>query len=233
MAPSRLSFVLLLLVTIGAGCHRLPPRPNDAYRDGRTSAEEWNRLFEGPEREVYRQRERIMRALAVRPGLDVVDVGAGTGAFTTLLSDAVGASGRVYAEEVMPKFSQFIAERAVRERRANVVSVVGTETGIGLPPGSVDVAFVCDVYHHFAQPLPVLASIWQALRPDGALFIVDFRRDPDRSPAWILEHARAGEEQVVREVEQSGFVSVARSDELRDNYMRRFRRVSAPVRAAP
>ncbi|HVR60671.1 MAG TPA: methyltransferase [Polyangia bacterium] len=211
------------LLAAGEGCARRRVGPNDAYRDPRVSAEQWNRLFEGDEREAYRRRTHIVRLLDLRPGMDVVDVGAGTGVFTVLLGDAVGPTGRVYAEEVTDKFVRFIADRAARERRANVVSVAGTETGVGLPPGSVDVAFLCDVYHHFAQPASMLASIAVALRPGGGLFLVDFRRDAGRSPPWILEHVRATEAQVVREFEQAGFVSVMRDDSLSDNYVRRFR----------
>ena len=75
---------------------------------------------------------------AVKPGMAVADVGAGTGLFTMMLSDAVGPQGRVYAEEVIDRFSRYLAERAVREGRANVVSVVGTERSVGLPPASID-----------------------------------------------------------------------------------------------
>jgi predicted methyltransferase len=141
-----------------------------------------------------------------------------------MLSDAVGQTGRVYAEEVLPKFSAFIAGRATQERRNNIVSVVGTETSVGLPSDSVDFVFACDVYHHFDHPQEMLASIRRALRAGGDLFLVDFSREPGQSPAWILEHVRAGKDQVTREIEAAGFV--LRSDEpyVGMNYVLRFRK---------
>ena len=198
--------------------------PNDPYHDPRVAAENWRQLFEGDEREIYRKRDLIMKLVAPSPGMTVADVGAGTGLFTMMLSDAVGQGGRVYAEEVMEKFSRFIAERAAREKRYNVVSVMGTEMGVGLAPGSIDLAFACDVYHHFDHPREMLTSIRRALRTDGELFLVDFSREPGQSPAWLLEHVRAGEADVVREIEDFGFVLLSRDHSIGINYALRFRR---------
>jgi predicted methyltransferase len=211
-------------VIAGAGRVRRHWGPNDAYQDPRVAAETWRQLFEGDDREIYRQRDLILKLAAPKRGMTVADVGAGTGLFTMMLSDAVGPEGRVYAEEVLAKFSQFIAERAARERRNNVVSVMGTETGIGLPAESIDLVFACDVYHHFDRPEEMLASIRRALRANGELFLVDFSREPGQSPAWILEHVRAGEAEVVREIEKAGFVLLSRDHNIGVNYGLRFRR---------
>lgn len=215
---------LIGLVALSGGCARRRWGPNDAYQDPRVAAESWRQLFEGDEREIYRKRDLIVKLAAPQPGMTIADVGAGTGLFSMMLSDAVGEGGRIYAEEVVERFSSFIAERAARENRDNVVSVMGTETGIGLPPASIDLAFACDVYHHFDRPREMLASIWRALRPNGELFLVDFSREPGESPAWILEHVRAGEAEVVHEIESAGFLLLSRDHTIGINYALRFRR---------
>jgi ubiquinone/menaquinone biosynthesis C-methylase UbiE len=168
-----------------------------------------------------------MRLAAAKPGMSVADIGAGTGLFTMMLSDAVGPAGRVYAEEVIGKFSRYIAERAALEKRYNVVSVVGTDRGVGLSPESIDLAFLCDVYHHFDHPEEMLSSIRRSLRAGGELLLVDFRREPGR-PVWVFEHVRAGEQQVLREFEQAGFSRLRRDDSLRDSYVWRFGVGQAP-----
>jgi SAM-dependent methyltransferase len=226
MRSSRSCLAVMLTLTVAlTGCHRRSAGPNDAYRDPRMSAAVWRHFFEDPGRgEIYTARAEILRLSGVAPGMVVADVGAGTGLFTMMLSDAVGPDGRVYAEEVVDRFTRSIAERAEQEGRTNVVSVAGTERGIGLPPGSIDLAFLCDVYHHFDDPAAMLASIRQALRPHGQLFLVDFRREPGRSPDWVLTHVRAPEEAVIAEIEQAGFVSVAVDHHLHDSYAIRFRR---------
>ena len=216
--------VLLSATFEAGGCARRRLGPNDAYLDPRISAEDWRTLFEREDREIYRERALIMKLAAPKREESVVDVGAGTGLFSMLLSDAVGPGGCVYAEEVLEKFSSFIAERAEREHRDNVVSVMGTVTEIGLPPASVDLVFACDVYHHFDHPTEMLASFRRALRSDGELFLVDFSREPGQSPDWILDHVRAGEAQVIREIERSGFELRTSHHELGINYALRFRR---------
>jgi len=206
------------------GCRKRTPGPNDAYHDPRMSAEAWHHFFEDDGRgEIYQKRAAILALAPVRPGMAVADVGAGTGLFSMMLSDAVGVTGRVYAEEVEERFSRFVAERAVRERRPNVVSVVGTEWGIGLATGSIDLAFLCDVYHHFDHAPEMLASIRAALRPAGQLFLVDFRREPGASPTWVFEHVRADEAHVIQEVERAGFVLISADHSLHDSYALRFR----------
>jgi ubiquinone/menaquinone biosynthesis C-methylase UbiE len=217
--------VAAIAIAIADGsCARRRTGPNDAYQDPRVAAETWRQLFEGDDREIYRKRDLIMKLAAAKPGMTVADIGAGTGLFTMMLSDAVGQEGRVYAEEILPKFSSFIAERAARERRNNVVSVMGTETGIGLPSDSLDLVFACDVYHHFDHPQEMLASIRRALRGNGELFLVDFSRIPGLSPDWLLGHVRAGEAEVVQEIENAGFVLLSRDHEIGVNYALRFRR---------
>jgi predicted methyltransferase len=226
-SPAASALIVVLAVGIGPACARRPARPNDAYRDPRVSADDWNRLFEGKERQIFAERTAILHLARVAPGARVADVGAGTGLFSMMLADAVGPEGVVYAEEVMEKFSAFTAARAEREGRANVVSVVGTETSVGLPAASIDLAFLCDVYHHFDHPKPMLTSLRRALRPKGRMFLVDYRRDAT-SPPWLLEHVRAGEDAVVREVEAAGFTMVSRDESLRDSYAITFLRDATP-----
>jgi predicted methyltransferase len=225
--PVASVFIVALATGAVASCRR-HLSPNEAYRDPRTSAADWNRLFEGTDRQIFVERERIMRLARVAPAARVADVGAGTGLFSMLLADAVGPSGVVYAEEVMEKFGGFVAARVEREGRANVVSVLGTETSVGLPAASIDLAFLCDVYHHFDHPKEMLASLRRALRPNGRMFLVDYRRDAGSSPPWLLEHVRAGEDDVVREVEAAGFTMVSRDESLRDSFAITFRRDAAP-----
>lgn len=225
--PATVGILLTFgIVAATASCKPRQGTPNDAYLDPRISAETWDRLFRAEGRELYDRRELVMSMVAVRPGMAVADVGAGTGLFTMILSDAVGPQGRVYAEEVIDRFSHYVAERAVREGRANVVSVVGTEHSVGLPPESIDLAFLCDVYHHFAFPAEMLASIRTALRSDGQVFLVEFRREPGQSAPWVFEHVRANEGTVLREFVAAGFVAGSRDDRLRDSYVWTFRRAS-------
>lgn len=200
------------------------PGANKEFLKPDLDVAQWEQRFERGGRDIYDHRAQLLAIAGVRPGMSVADVGAGTGLFTMLFADAVGPGGRVYAEDISRKFVDHIAERVRQEKRTNVVPVLGTDRSIELPAGSVDLVFLCDVYHHFEYPRSMLASIARALRPGGHLMVVDFVREKGTSAAWILDHVRAGEATFVAEIQEAGFQPVARHTVLKENYVRSFRK---------
>ncbi|WP_245232725.1 class I SAM-dependent methyltransferase [Thiorhodococcus minor] len=195
----------------------------NAYYHG-TDPSRWQGIFERDGREVFDRRLDILSALQIRPGMRIADVGAGTGLFTLLFAEAVGPSGRAYAVDVSEAFVASIRQRAAAEGLTNLVPVVNRQKSAGLEPGSVDLVFVCDTYHHFEYPGAMIASIREALAPGGRLAIIDFRRDPGTSHPWILGHVRAGRRTVIDEIKRAGFELEDEPLKLRDNYFVSFRK---------
>ena len=94
-----------------------------------------------------------------------------------------------------------------------------TERSTELAPNSIDLAFICNVYHHFEYPNDTLASLHQALRPGGRIVLIDFKRIPGTSADWILNHMRAGQEVFEAEITAVGFAKTREiTDLLSDNY---------------
>ncbi len=95
-----------------------------------------------------------------------------------------------------------------------------------LPPRSIDIAFICDVYHHFEYPAESLSTIHQAMVPGGRLIVVDFERIPGVSRPWILGHVRAGKEVFRAEIAAAGFEFVEEIEipRLQENYFLVFKR---------
>lgn len=208
--------------TVPAQVQSVAPGINRHYENADFSR--WQRSFESPGREVFDRRLEILSATGVRPGMAVADIGAGTGLFTWLFADAVGVSGKVYAEDISPEFAEAIRELAREKGLANVEVILGTERDTRLPPASVELAFLSDTYHHFEYPESMLASIRRALRPGGTLVVIDFEKIPGASSAWILGHVRAPRETVVGEIEAAGFSLLEDRKFLRENYFLKFRR---------
>jgi SAM-dependent methyltransferase len=188
---------------------------------------EYVERFEGESREVFAERQAIVEALALSTGSRIADIGAGTGFFTALFAEEVSDDGTVYAVEISPKFLEHLRERFAAEESTPVRVVEGTRNSVELPPSSIDLAFICDVYHHFESPQDSLASLLSAIRPGGSLVLIDFERIPGESPDWIFEHVRAGEEVFRAEIEAAGFVFTEeiQLEGLKNNYMLRFERV--------
>jgi len=217
---------LLLLATLPMAAPLLAEAPganpaiNRPYQ--KPDFGQWVRRFESPGREVYDQREAILEASGVRPGMRVADVGAGTGLFTLLFARAVGPGGQVVAVDIAENFLDAILARAQTEKLDNVSVQRSSQTEIRLAPLSMHLVFLCDTYHHFEQPAAMLDSIYRALKPGGTLVVIDFERIEGKSSAWILEHVRTGKEAVIREIEAAGFKLVADEHKLKENFFLRF-----------
>jgi predicted methyltransferase len=230
-----LSLVLLVAVGLLAAQEKsVKPGINDSFKD--PDVKKYIGTFEGESREIYTQRKAIAAACKLKPGLAVADIGAGTGLFTRLFASEVGERGKVYAVDIAPKFLAHIDKTCKEDKITNVKTVRCSQTSCELPAGSIDVAFVCDTYHHFEFPFRTLASIHKALRPGGRLIVVDFHRIPGKTRKWLLDHVRAGQDVVIKEIVQSGFKLAGEEKDLglKENYFLRFDRVenTAPKSAA-
>lgn len=210
--------VLLMALAVGdAQETSVKPGINDSFKD--PDITEWVTRFEGESRETFQKRKEIVAACRIEPGMNVADVGAGTGLFTRLFAEAVGKEGKVYAVDIAPKFLAHIRDSARKMGVTNVETILGTDYSAELPEGSIDVAFICDTYHHFEYPARMLASIHKALRPKGRMVVVDFMRVPGKSSEWVMSHVRAGQDTVEREIQACGFVkAIEVKDLLQENY---------------
>lgn len=230
---------LLVLALLVAGCRQVEPAPvaleetsvkpgiNESYLDPAMDVDAMVRRFEVESREIAAQRDDIVVAMQIRPGDRLADIGAGTGLFLEPLAEAVGSSGRLYAVDIAAPFVGFLSQRAAKVGLTQVESRLCSERSVELPANSIDMAFVCDVYHHFEYPMSSLASIHSALGAGGRLVIVDFERIPGVTREWILNHVRAGKDEVIAEVEAAGFrfVEQKRVLGLSENYFIVFERI--------
>jgi predicted methyltransferase len=200
------------------------PGINKEFLNPDLNVSNWVERFEKEGREIYDQREKIVAAAKIRPGAAVADIGAGTGLFTPMLAAQVGPEGKVYAVDIVPNFLKLIEARCAQAGTRNVQTVLCTERSVEMPPDSIDQAFICDVYHHFEYPQHSLASLHRALRHNGEVFLIDFKRIPGVSSDWVLDHVRAGQEVVTAEFEAAGFKKVEEVPLLKDNYAIRLRK---------
>ena len=229
---------LATVVCLGAAAPAAPQTPQPAadinrdFLDPDLDPEAWLGRFEVESREVFAARRSLLTAVGLKPGDRVVDIGSGTGLFVAPFSKATGPTGRVYAVDISPKLVAFVEQRVKKEQLPNVAVALSTPTSIGLPPGSINQAFACDVYHHFEHHEAMLATIFTAMTPGGSFVVVDFERIPGVSREWLLGHVRADKATVRHEIERAGFdfLEEVTIPEFRENYCLRFRK---PGKAAP
>ncbi len=180
--------------------------------------------FEREGREVYDHREEIIEACELKPGMVVADIGAGTGLFTRMIAPRVTDRGKVLAVDIAKEFVAHVKKSCKAEGIKNVKGVVCTAESAELPDDSIDMAFICDAYHHFEFPYKTMRSIHRALKPGGQIVLVDFDRVEGKSSDWILNHLRAGKSTFVKEIELAGFETVKEHDFLKTSYWISFKK---------
>jgi len=229
MNHRTLLLILNLMIVIDASAQEKSVKPgiNDAFRN--PNVKEWVEKFEGESRETFEKRKEVVDACQIKPGQVVADIGAGTGLYTRLFAREVDAKGKVFAVDISQKFLGHIDKSCQSLQLKNVKTILGKDTSPELPENSIDLAFICDTYHHFEFPYRMLASIHQAMKPKGRLVIIDFIRMPGQSREWVLGHVRAGQDVVEQEIIKSGFKKVNEVKSLfKENYFVVFEKVKTP-----
>jgi len=151
----------------------------------------------------------IVSHLGLGEGSVIADIGAGRGRDTWVFAETVGETGTVFAEEIVENMVRSLESEAKKKGLDQVRSVLGRADDPCLPPDSVDLAFMCHVYHHFAKPREMLRGIWRCLKPGGRLVVADRHLGTLRD--WVPRHLREkkhfwiAETTVVREAREEGF----------------------------
>ena len=158
--------------------------------------------LERPERQFEENSALLLKNLNLKSGMQIADIGAGSGYYTSLMSKRIG-NGKVYAVDVEPQMILFLNERIKEEKLTNVVTVLGSETSVRLPASSLDMMLLVDVYHEFSFPYEMGQSMYNALKPDGRLVLVEFRSEDETVPIKTIHKMSVA--QSVKELKAVGF----------------------------
>ncbi len=153
--------------------------------------------LEREEREREERGSLLLQELRLEPGMDVADVGAGTGYYARRMAPLVGPGGKVYAVDVQPEMVAMLRETAARPGLGNIVPVQAGVDDPKLAPGSIDLALMVDVYHELEYPHEVMTRLVLALKPGGRLVFVEYRAEDESVPIKPLH--KMSEAQVRRE----------------------------------
>ncbi len=153
--------------------------------------------LEREEREREERTDILVRALELGPGMVAADIGAGTGYLSRRMATAVAPGGKVLAVDVQPEMVRMLERLAKQPGVGRIEPSLGAEDDVRLPPASVDLAVMVDVYHELARPYEVLSSIVRALKVGGKVAFVEYRAEDARVPIKALH--KMTEAQVKRE----------------------------------
>jgi precorrin-6B methylase 2 len=166
--------------------------------------------LERGERDEEEAPDVALNVLKIAKGASVADIGAGSGFMTVRLAARVGPSGRVFANDVQPQMLNILARRLSNSKITNVTLIEGTFDDPKLPPASVDLALMVDVYHELSQPQAMLRHLREALKPGGRLVLLEYRKEDPAVP--IKPEHKMSVAEAKMEVEAEGF-TLAKVDE--------------------
>ncbi len=160
--------------------------------------------LERQEREQEERGDLLLRELGLRAGMQVADVGAGTGYYARRMAPLVGSGGTVYAVDVQPEMITMLTDLARKAGLANIKPVLATVDNVKLADASIDLAIMVDVYHELEFPFEVMQSLVRAMKPGGKVVFVEYRAEDPKVPIKALH--KMTEAQVRSEAAQHALV---------------------------
>ena len=139
--------------------------------------------LERPEREREERTDLLVKSLPLKEGDVVADIGAGSGYFAWRIAELIGDSGKVLAVDIQPEMLEILNANMTKRGVANKVeAILGTLTDPKLPPNSVDLTLIVDVYHELSHPYEMTVKMVEALRPGGIIAFVEYRAEDPSVP---------------------------------------------------
>ena len=167
--------------------------------------------LERSEREKEENVSSLIKNMKIKSNEVIADIGAGSGYHAFRIASLV-TNGLVYAVDIQPEMLMAIEKTKEFKKVENIKTILGTEKTVELPKNSVDKILMVDVYHEFSFPVEMINSIKNALKPNGELFLIEYRAEDLKVP--IKRIHKMTEEQAVKEMKAAGLVLKENIDNL-------------------
>ncbi len=141
--------------------------------------------------------DEVVANMGLEPDHVVADIGAGSGYFSFRIAKLV-PEGRVMAVDIQPEMLEIIETRKAEEGVSNIEGVKGEVDDPNLAPSSIDAAIMVDAYHEFSHPFEMINGLYEALRPGGRIFLLEYRGEDASVPIRPLH--KMTQEQVKKEM---------------------------------
>ena len=137
--------------------------------------------LERSEREIEEDVATLIKNMKIKTDDTIADIGAGSG-YHVFKMAPLADKGLVYAVDIQPEMLEAIELKKKSKRVSNVEAVLGSAKSINLPKNSLDKVLLVDVYHEFSNPFEMIESIKNALKPNGLLFLIEYRGEDPNVP---------------------------------------------------
>jgi ubiquinone/menaquinone biosynthesis C-methylase UbiE len=163
------------------------------------------------EREQEERTSLVLPQLGLKAGMTVCDLGCGNGYYSIAMAKLV-APGKVLAVDIQQEMLHLLKLRAEAAQVDNIQQLLGSAVDPHLPPASVDLVLLVDVYHEFSHPQQMLAAIRKSLKPGGLIALLEYREEDPHVP--IKPEHKMSKRQVLKEYNANGLRLAKEYDEL-------------------
>ena len=176
-----------------------------------------------PERDQYQKPTQVIETLALKPGMAVADLGSGSGYFTRRFVEAVTERGKVYAVDVEPEMLAYAKDSVEHLPGPHAAEfILARPDDSRLPLQSVDLIFVCNVFHHLDDRPTYFARVRSALKPGGRIAIIDFYHDERSGEVGFPKDHLVPRERVIDEMTKARYTLVREHTFLPRQYFLEF-----------
>ncbi|MDC1457056.1 class I SAM-dependent methyltransferase [Flavobacteriaceae bacterium] len=158
--------------------------------------------LERSEREQEENVSKLIQNMRIRSDDIIADIGAGSGYHSFRIA-TLAKNGLVYAVDIQTEMLMTIEKNKEFSKIKNIETILGTEKSVQLPKNSVDKILMVDVYHEFSFPVEMINSMKNALKPNGQLFLIEYRGEDPLVPIKTIH--KMTEKQALKEMESAGF----------------------------
>jgi ubiquinone/menaquinone biosynthesis C-methylase UbiE len=166
--------------------------------------------------------QQTLQQLGLKPGMVVCDMGCGNGFYTLEMASKVSPGGKIFAVDIQQEMLHLLELRAQEAKIDNIELVLSNVVDPRLPPDSVDLVLMVDVYHEFSHPAQMMKAIRKSLKPEGRIALVEFRAEDLSVP--ILPLHKMSKAQIMKEYKSLGFKLVEQYDKLPWQHLMFFQR---------
>jgi ubiquinone/menaquinone biosynthesis C-methylase UbiE len=135
------------------------------------------RLIDNPLRRRFFSAGKTLDLVGIRPGMEVLELGPGSGFFTLEAARRLGPTGKLYSVDIEPQAIAILKQKT--QNLTNVETRVGEAHGLDFPAESLDLAFLVAILGEIPGPVRALREIHRVLKADGTLSITEMLPDPD------------------------------------------------------
>jgi 2-polyprenyl-3-methyl-5-hydroxy-6-metoxy-1,4-benzoquinol methylase len=177
-------------------------------------ADEWVATLEGPQRIATQKIDAVLSKLALKPGMVIADIGAGSGLFSRPLAKAVAPAGKVYAVDIQQDLLDHINQRDKEESVGNIQTVLGEYDDPKLPARNMDLAFINDVLHHIQHRAVYLKALGTYMKPSGRIAIIEMDKNDPKTPHRNQPELLVAREEILQWMSDAGFKLVQEHPDL-------------------